>query len=99
MLVCVFLQFCTRDGRCSAHPAFPAPSVIKGTRNSGKPRAKKPRRDRKAMSANEAVSNLNPGCHRPRRRTIQYSRAVSIRSIGRGILDTPLEPVIGLAEG
>src|SRR5258708_39046782 len=30
MLVCVFLQFCTRDRRCSAHPAFPAPSVIIG---------------------------------------------------------------------
>src|SRR4051794_10173697 len=39
MLVCVFLQFCTRDGRCSAHPAFPAPSDFKGTRNSGKTRA------------------------------------------------------------
>src|ERR1700675_4058970 len=31
MLVCVFLcALCTRDRGCSAHPAFPAPSVFKG---------------------------------------------------------------------
>src|SRR5258707_1168451 len=31
MLVCVFLcTSCTRDRGCSAHPAFPAPSVFKG---------------------------------------------------------------------
>src|SRR6266436_7001765 len=29
MLVCVFLcTYCTRDRGCSAHPAFPAPSVL-----------------------------------------------------------------------
>jgi hypothetical protein len=30
---------------------------------------------------------------------IQYSRVVVIKSRSRGVLDTPLEPVIGLAEG
>src|SRR5260370_7522769 len=31
MLVCVFLcASCTRDRGCSAHPAFPAPSVFEG---------------------------------------------------------------------
>ena len=30
---------------------------------------------------------------------IQYSRDVHDQSRGRGVLDTPLEPVIGLAEG
>lgn len=30
---------------------------------------------------------------------IQYSRDLSDSSIGRGILDSPLQPVIGLAEG
>src|SRR5882757_744416 len=42
MLVCVFLQFCTRDRRCSAHPAFPAPSILREAKrswqNSGKSR-------------------------------------------------------------
>jgi hypothetical protein len=37
--------------------------------------------------------------HRPRKRAIQYSEASVMRSMGRGVLDTPLEPVIGLAEG
>ena len=32
-------------------------------------------------------------------RTIQYSRDVEIRSRGRGVLDCPPEPVIGLAKG
>jgi hypothetical protein len=30
---------------------------------------------------------------------IQYSRDVCFESIGCGVLDPPLEPVIGLAEG
>jgi hypothetical protein len=34
-----------------------------------------------------------------RKRVIQYSRAAAIRPWSRGVLDTPLEPVIGLAEG
>src|SRR5467141_4548912 len=37
--------------------------------------------------------------HRPRKRAIQYSEAPMMESIGRSVLDTPLEPVIGLAEG
>src|SRR5258708_5216277 len=33
MLVCVFLcTSCTRDRGCSAHPAFPAPSVFPGAK-------------------------------------------------------------------
>jgi hypothetical protein len=32
-------------------------------------------------------------------RTIQYSRALVMEMKGCGVLDTPLEPVIGLAEG
>src|SRR5258708_12818138 len=40
MLVCVFLcAYCTRDRGCSAHPAFPAPSLLsrgtKFTQSSG----------------------------------------------------------------
>jgi hypothetical protein len=30
---------------------------------------------------------------------IQYSRAGAMERHSRGVLDTPLEPVIGLAEG
>jgi hypothetical protein len=37
--------------------------------------------------------------HRPRKRTIQYSRALVMESRSCGVLDTPLEPVIGLAGG
>jgi hypothetical protein len=33
------------------------------------------------------------------RRAIKYSEALAIEPKGRGVLDTPLEPVIGLAEG
>jgi hypothetical protein len=35
----------------------------------------------------------------PRKRLIQYSKVVAIDPRGRSILDTPLEPVIGLAVG
>src|SRR5216684_6634969 len=39
MLVCDFLfTLCTRDRGCSAHPAFPAPSLCRGT-TKRKPRA------------------------------------------------------------
>jgi hypothetical protein len=34
-----------------------------------------------------------------RKQAIQYSRALVMKSKSRGVLDTPLEPVIGLAEG
>jgi hypothetical protein len=30
------------------------------------------------------------GCHHPRKRVIQYSKAVATESRGRGVLDTPL---------
>src|SRR6266436_9404306 len=34
MLVCAFsCAICTRDRGCSAHPAFPAPSVFRGQRS------------------------------------------------------------------
>src|ERR1700682_1494348 len=35
----------------------------------------------------------------PRKRAIQYSETSMMESKGRSVLDTPLEPVIGLAEG
>src|SRR3984885_1385283 len=38
-------------------------------------------------------------CHRPRRRTIQYAVTFRLNRRRRRLLDTPLEPVIGLAEG
>ena len=34
-----FVQFCTRDRGCSAHPVFPAPSSLHGGENSSRPRA------------------------------------------------------------
>ena len=39
------------------------------------------------------------GRHRPRKRAIQYSEVSVMESRSRSVLDTPLEPVIGLAEG
>jgi hypothetical protein len=39
------------------------------------------------------------GCHHPRKRMIQYSETPAMESKSCGVLDTPLEPVIGLAEG
>ncbi len=52
-----------------------------------------------AALAMTAVRRHTLSCHRPRRRTIQYSRDAMMQSRSRGVLDTPLEPVIGLAEG
>src|SRR5258705_8681692 len=48
-LVCLFFYH-TRDCGCIERPAFPAPSDIKGTRNSGKPRAKAAARSRSCVS-------------------------------------------------
>jgi hypothetical protein len=36
---------------------------------------------------------------RPRKRAIQYSETLILESRSCGVLDTPLEPVIGLAGG
>src|SRR5436190_4375477 len=38
------------------------------------------------------------GRHHPRKRVIQYSSTFVMESRSRGVLDTPLEPVIGLAQ-
>src|SRR6266571_5750357 len=40
-----------------------------------------------------------PGRHHPRRRVIQYSATLVTETRSCGVLYTPLEPVIGLAEG
>src|SRR6266852_5048598 len=37
--------------------------------------------------------------HHPRKRMIQYSSTPVLETRGCGVLDAPLEPVIGLAEG
>jgi hypothetical protein len=64
MLVCAFFcAYCTRDRGCSAHPASPAPSVFSGVKDQAKLGRNAPR-DRGRI----------PSCHRPRRRTTQYSR-------------------------
>src|SRR5258705_3065912 len=39
------------------------------------------------------------GRHHPRKRMIQYSETPAMESKSRGLLDAPLEPVIGLAKG
>ena len=47
MLVCVFfVQSCTRDRGCSAHPAFPAPSLFQRVAIDSKPRATRAARSR-----------------------------------------------------
>ena len=51
-----------------------------------------------------ATNLISLGCHRPRKRTIQYTPNVVIgsavaRSLTHEILDAPLEPVIGPAGG
>src|SRR6266850_4333717 len=40
-----------------------------------------------------------PSRHRPRKRAIQYSATLVMETRSCGVLDTPLEPVIGLAGG
>src|SRR5207302_7472138 len=51
MLVCALsCAHCTRDRGCSAHPVFPAPSVLEEGQTTGKPRAQSTPRDREGMS-------------------------------------------------
>src|SRR5207244_12839424 len=66
MLVCALMHnFGTRDRGCSAHPAFPAPSIFEG----GKEFASLGR-NRAARSRTRALSHVVPakaGTHTPRR--------------------------------
>src|SRR5438094_3610475 len=66
MLVCAYnVHSCTRDRGCSAHPAFPAPSIFEG----GKEFASLGR-NRAARSRTRALSHVVPakaGTHTPRR--------------------------------
>jgi hypothetical protein len=54
-----FAQFCTRDRGCSAHPAFPAPSVLSRDTVRAKLRAL-----RAARSRSHVCGHI-PSCHRP----------------------------------
>src|ERR1700736_6784587 len=60
MLVCAFFaQFCTRDRGCSAHPAFPAPSMLEGRtfmQTSGKPCREKAEL---CLESEEAVARMS----------------------------------------
>src|SRR5262245_14361343 len=47
----------------------------------------------------EASRPIHPRLSSPRMRAIQYSRGGDFESRRRGVLDSPREPVIGLAEG
>jgi hypothetical protein len=77
MLVCVFLRtVCTRDRGCSKHPAFPAPSSL-GRNELARPGRNAPRECGGVFTR-----------HRPRRRTIQYSRDGSDQTRGLGVLGT-----------
>jgi len=49
--------------------------------------------------ARELAAPATASRHHPRKRVIQYSRAPLIDRSAAGVLDTPLEPVIGLAAG
>src|SRR6266436_6387100 len=92
MLVCVFLcTYCTRDRGCSAHPAFPAPSVFKGRRFSSQLGRIAPR-DREAMFAVIARSDLSAVAQRAKAEATKQS----ILSFC-GEMDCFAEPVIGRA--
>src|SRR5437879_3849195 len=52
-----------------------------------------------AALCSNSVSATLANRHRPRKRTIQHSEAPVMESKSRGVLDNPLEPVVGLAEG
>src|SRR2546421_8541611 len=66
MLVCaIFAQFGTRDRGCSAHPAFPAPSIFEGGKEFCITRAKSRREIADARSPH--VVPAKAGTHTPRR--------------------------------
>src|SRR5256885_14997182 len=67
MLVCaIFAQFGTRDRGCSAHPAFPAPSVSRvRTKNLHHSGENTPRERGRTFSPH--VVPANAGTHTPRR--------------------------------
>ena len=96
MLVCAKCAILgTRDRGCSAHPAFPAPSVLKEGQRIWKARAKTRREIAKSYPplSSSALSELRTG------RTSSIPETPVIKSISRSVLDAPPEPVIGLAEG
>src|ERR1700730_4940299 len=88
-----FLPLHTGCG-CIGHPAFPAPSFR--ANDSCTTRA-----HRAAGTERVCENSIAPSLsrHHPRMRVIQYPETSVIETRSHRVLDTPLEPVIGLAEG
>ena len=81
---CAFYHYhCTRGRGRIGHPAFPAPSDRRGREIMAKLGRYHAARSR------SRVRRHTPNCHRPRRRTIQYSRDTVMELMGRGVLDPP----------
>jgi len=86
MLVCAFFcAHCTRDRGCSAHPVFPAPSVLKEGERRCKPRADSVARSRRCVFS---LAPLFAGSRRAK---------LTLRGVGvRGSLqafDSRIEPL------
>jgi hypothetical protein len=77
------VKSCRQSGKRCAGRCWPRPAISRSGR-------------RKSLSRR---TKIILSCRHPRKRVIQYSRVVVIESRSRGVLDIPLEPVIGLAEG
>jgi hypothetical protein len=78
----------TRGCGCIGHPAFPAPSYYFRGQDHASPGPIVPRECEAVSDALERAPISSPR-HRPRMRTIQYSRDVNDGPKGRGVLDPP----------
>src|SRR5437762_14347316 len=62
MLVCAYnAQFGTRDRGCSAHPAFPAPSIFEGGKRICITRAKSRRENNFRRPGQASTASADPG--------------------------------------
>ena len=104
MLVC-FVLFRTRGCGCSGHPAFPTPSDFGRAGRHSQTRARCAARSRccvcterclkiEFLATYSARARHTLNRHHPRKRVIQYSRALTFHCWRRGVLDHPLSRVM-----
>src|SRR5438477_6293649 len=84
-----FCAHCAQDRGCSAHPAFPAPSVWRGRETPAR-LGRDPRREI-ASTHSAVIARLD--------RATQYPETLMIKSRSRGVLDHPLSRMTTAAGG
>src|SRR5579872_5347616 len=93
----MLFSFACEAAGAAKHPAFPAPSAFEGRRQAKLGRDSP--RERGVTSLRGATRRSNPGTHVLPSESggIQYTETSQFLTAASGILDYPLEPVIGRA--